>query len=185
MSEKKKEIEALISVVPTKPPNIKYKVLKDTQGNEIHIVRSLIDGIVAWGGPALGKSRADVVSIDPAMGGKHKSMVLGITLIPPGNELAVHSHDVEEGYMVVKGRGVMYTDAGEECEVKWGDAIWNGPGVRHCLRNHGDEDLWIVWCWAAPEVPSGIEELRLGSELAEKIGGEYAKQFQFKLLTPP
>jgi len=178
--------KALIGVHAQKKPRIRiHKRLKDSQGNEIRVVRSMIDGVIAWGGPLGGKARADVVSLDPTIGAEHKSLVVGIALIPPGNELALHSHEVEEVYTIIKGKGIMYTDTGEESEVSWGDCIWNGPGVRHCLRNHQNEDLWLVWCWGAAKVPSAIEELEMGAKLAKEKKGEYAEQFDFRLIGPP
>lgn len=178
--------EVLIKMHEKKQPRVKiFKTLKDKEGHEVQIVRSLIDGVQAWVGPYGGKLRLDEISIDPTMGGEHKSLVVGLALIPPGNELALHSHQVEEVYTVIKGKGVMYTSTGEQQEVQWGDIIWNGPNVAHCLRNHYHEDLWVVWCWGAPKVPSAIDELEQAGEIARTQKGQYAEQFQVNLIGPP
>ena len=162
-----------------------HKRLRDAKGHEAELVRSLIDGVVAWGGPMQGKARAEIISFDPSMGGKHKNLVVGMTLIPPANEVSMHAHSLEEAYVVIKGKGIVYTDKGDEAEVVWGDAIWFSPGTVHCIRNHTDEDLWLVFCWGHPNVPSVVDALARGGELAKKQGGEYAREFAFELIGPP
>jgi mannose-6-phosphate isomerase-like protein (cupin superfamily) len=133
------------------------KVLKDKEGRELKITNALA-GRATWLGPPLGTHRMFFIAMDPSIGTKHCLMALMV--IPPGNETSLHAHMHEEAYYVIKGRGIMYTDTGEEFEVKEGYATFQSPGVLHAMRNTGLEDLVVLYIWAGPTVPTWEEAMK-------------------------
>lgn len=65
----------------------------------------------------------------------------------PGAAHARHTHDGAEAFFVMSGRGAAGTDD-QEYEITAGQAIFVPPGVVHWFRNHGDETVEIVGCYA-------------------------------------
>jgi mannose-6-phosphate isomerase-like protein (cupin superfamily) len=70
---------------------------------------------------------------------------IDLSVLAPGADIGchTHSHDNEELYVVVAGRGLMSLD-GAEFEVQPGDVILNRAGGSHGLTNTGNEELRIV-----------------------------------------
>lgn len=133
------------------------KVLKDKAGREMKVTKAL-DGRATWLGPPLGTHRMFFVAMDPTIG--TKSITMAVMVIPPGNETSLHAHDEhEEAYYVVKGKGIMYTDTGEEFPVEPNDATYQSQGVVHCMRNTGLEDLVVIYVWAGAKVPTWMEAM--------------------------
>jgi mannose-6-phosphate isomerase-like protein (cupin superfamily) len=133
------------------------KVLQDKAGKELKVTKAL-EGRATWLGPPLGTHRMFFVAMDPSIGTKH--CVMAVMIIPPGNETSLHAHeDHEEAYYVVKGKGIMYTDTGEAFEVQENYATFQSPGVVHCMRNTGLEDLVVIYIWAGTKVPSWEEAM--------------------------
>lgn len=66
-------------------------------------------------------------------------------VVPPGSSIGLHthSHDNEELYVILKGRGIM-TIEDDDRDVEPGDVIINPPGGTHGLRNPGKEDIELV-----------------------------------------
>ena len=78
---------------------------------------------------------------------RHQS--LAEAKLAPGRITEEHYHkEVEETYLVTRGRGVM-TVAGESRDVKAGDGIAIMPGQRHRMKNTGDGDL-VFLCFCTP-----------------------------------
>lgn len=152
--------EGFIKIYPTKARGIRYSTIKDSNGREVRLVRTFEDvfpgtpeaaGPKHWVGPWDSHLRLIFDSIDPTMGSKQLKM--GVEIIKVGHEMALHSHDVEEGYIIIKGEGISFTDTGEEHKVKPYDALYHSPNVIHCLKNISPtEDLWIVWAWGGSRI---------------------------------
>lgn len=68
---------------------------------------------------------------------------LAYAMLPPGNAIEEHVDEVEEIYLVVKGKGLMKV-GNEEREVKEWDTIWLPAGEPHGLKNTGDEEMLII-----------------------------------------
>ncbi|MCX8022942.1 MAG: cupin domain-containing protein [Syntrophorhabdaceae bacterium] len=68
---------------------------------------------------------------------------LAYAILPPGNTIEEHTDEVEEIYLVLKGRGIIKV-GDEEREVKEWDAIWLPAGKPHALKNIGDEEMLII-----------------------------------------
>jgi mannose-6-phosphate isomerase-like protein (cupin superfamily) len=70
--------------------------------------------------------------------------------VPPGGETVEHYHrTTEEIYLFTSGAGRMRLGE-EESDVRAGDTVVIGPGVRHKLWNPGPEPLVLLCCCAPP-----------------------------------
>lgn len=77
-----------------------------------------------------------------------KRTVVGWTVLPPGAAHEQHRHhNVDEFWIVLKGKGVMYTPDGEE-ESGEGDVVFTPAGHYHGFKNTSDEDVVLVWGWS-------------------------------------
>lgn len=73
--------------------------------------------------------------------------VVGWTVLKPGARHERHLHrNCDEFFIVLKGRGHIYTDLGEEPAVE-GDVVYSPRGVWHGFNNTSDEDVVLVWGW--------------------------------------
>ena len=74
-------------------------------------------------------------------------LVLGWTVLPPGARHDRHRHfHAEEFLLVIKGRGEIYTDEGNEPATE-GDVVFTERGHWHGFNNTSDEDVVLVWGW--------------------------------------
>jgi mannose-6-phosphate isomerase-like protein (cupin superfamily) len=75
-------------------------------------------------------------------------LLVGWTVLPPGAQHDRHRHfNCDEFWIVVKGRGVMYTDEGERPSSE-GDVVFTPRGHWHGFKNTSDEDVVLVWGWS-------------------------------------
>jgi mannose-6-phosphate isomerase-like protein (cupin superfamily) len=72
-----------------------------------------------------------------------RGLSLQISEIPVGSEQPTHSHEPEQCYYLVKGKGLMIVD-GEEREVAAGDAVYIPARAMHGIRNIGSVTLEYV-----------------------------------------
>lgn len=94
-----------------------------------------------------------------AQGLPAQRFVQGYVVMPPGAGVAEHEHGQEEIYLFLAGRGEI-TVGGETAAIAAGNAIYIDSGVKHALRNTGDEDLVMVFTYAPTgEVGHWKEEL--------------------------
>jgi quercetin dioxygenase-like cupin family protein len=73
--------------------------------------------------------------------------VVGWTVLKPGARHERHRHrNCDEFFIVIKGRGHIYSDLGEEPSVE-GDVVYSPRGCWHGFNNTSDEDVVLVWGW--------------------------------------
>jgi quercetin dioxygenase-like cupin family protein len=85
--------------------------------------------------------------IDKATAGT-EGMLLGWTVLPPGARHDRHLHEhADEFWIVLSGRGRMYTDDGERASGE-GDVVFTPRGRWHGFHNDSDEDVVLVWGWS-------------------------------------
>ncbi len=82
------------------------------------------------------------------------SHLLGVSicLMEPGDRIREHSHDYEEAYFVLRGRGVMTLEGVGEIRLEPELTVYVPPGRVHGQVNDGDEPLHIVLALAPPPV---------------------------------
>lgn len=69
--------------------------------------------------------------------------------VAPGGFTPHHQHDYEHEILILKGRGVAQSAAGER-PFKAGDVIWVPPNEMHQFRNTGAEPLEFICLIPAP-----------------------------------
>lgn len=75
-------------------------------------------------------------------------LLVGWTVLPPGARHDKHRHpNADEFFIVVQGRGFIYTDTGREPSGQ-GDVIFTPRGHWHGFDNTGSEDVVLVWGWS-------------------------------------
>lgn len=75
-------------------------------------------------------------------------LTLGRTVLPPGARHEPHSHpNCDEFLFVVRGRGTIYTDEGEE-PAGQDDVIFTRAGHVHGFNNTSDDDVLLLWGWS-------------------------------------
>ncbi len=90
--------------------------------------------------------------------------VVGWTVLKPGARHERHRHhNCDEFFIVLKGRGHIYSDLGEEPAVE-GDVVYSPRGCWHGFNNTSQEDVVLVWGWmgAGSIEASGYEAERKG-----------------------
>lgn len=73
--------------------------------------------------------------------------VVGWTVLKPGARHERHLHrNCDEFFIVLKGRGTIYTDKGEEPSAE-GDVVYSPRSCPHGFNNTSNEDVVLVWGW--------------------------------------
>jgi len=73
--------------------------------------------------------------------------VVGWTVLKPGARHERHRHrNCDEFFIVIKGRGHIYSDLGEEPSAE-GDVVYSPRGCWHGFNNTSSEDVVLVWGW--------------------------------------
>jgi mannose-6-phosphate isomerase-like protein (cupin superfamily) len=75
------------------------------------------------------------------------SLTTGITLLPPGTAIPLHSHNVEECVLVLDGHGTAVID-GDEFSVSAGCGTWVPAGVAHRFASSPAGPLRIYWVYS-------------------------------------
>lgn len=83
-----------------------------------------------------------------------------IASVRPGEATSPHSHDEEETFLIMSGRGVITVD-GEREEVEAGDVIYLPRGSTHTLANaSNDERLdFLTIFWGSPEARRAVRDM--------------------------
>jgi quercetin dioxygenase-like cupin family protein len=77
-----------------------------------------------------------------------QQLVVGRTVLPPGARHERHAHPHADEFLVVmSGRGMVYTDGGEEPSAS-GDVIFTPAGEFHGFNNTSDGDVLLIWGWS-------------------------------------
>lgn len=75
---------------------------------------------------------------------------LAEAILNSGQITALHVHaKTEELYHITHGQGEIYLND-ESFEVRAGDSVCISPGVSHCIKNTGTEDLRFLCCCTPP-----------------------------------
>jgi quercetin dioxygenase-like cupin family protein len=69
-----------------------------------------------------------------------RNLSVQISEVPAGSEQPIHSHEPEQCYFIIKGKGLMILE-NESREVSAGDAIFIASNLNHGIKNIGDEVL--------------------------------------------
>ena len=73
--------------------------------------------------------------------------VVGWTVLKPGARHENHRHhNCDEFFIVLKGKGHIYTDHGDKPSSE-GDVVYSPRGCWHGFNNTSDEDVVLVWGW--------------------------------------
>ena len=73
--------------------------------------------------------------------------VVGWTVLKPGARHENHRHHhCDEFFIVIKGRGAVYTATGES-PSREGDVVYSPRGCWHGFNNTSSEDVVLVWGW--------------------------------------
>ena len=79
----------------------------------------------------------------------------GMTVMPPGTGIPLHTHNVEESVLILMGAATAQVgDA--EFPLAAGDATWVPAGVAHRFTNAGSGELRIYWVYAGLHVTRTI-----------------------------
>jgi mannose-6-phosphate isomerase-like protein (cupin superfamily) len=87
--------------------------------------------------------------------GAHSQLVL--MALPPGSEIGLETHPVDQFFYVVDGKGVA-TIEGRDQEIEKGDAVCVPADQPHNIANSGDEPLKLFTVYSPPQHPSGLEQ---------------------------
>lgn len=77
-----------------------------------------------------------------------REMLTGVTLIPAGAAVPLHTHNTEECITVLEGSGICEIDGRRE-EVEPFDVVFVPPSIPHRFKNEGDSNLRIQWVYGA------------------------------------
>lgn len=96
-----------------------------------------------------GSWSAMVIADDRVSGNR---CALGYSVFKPGTALPPVKHEVEEVALVLEGSGELQLDD-RTVPYRRGDALFIPAGVWHGVRNTGDEDVVMVFCFPHPAYP--------------------------------
>jgi mannose-6-phosphate isomerase-like protein (cupin superfamily) len=79
-----------------------------------------------------------------------KNMGLVLFYLPPHTVNGVGSHETEETYVILEGRGTMTFADGRRQDVDKGQFIYLPPWCEHGIENTGTETLVVLICTSPP-----------------------------------
>jgi mannose-6-phosphate isomerase-like protein (cupin superfamily) len=79
-----------------------------------------------------------------------KNMGLVLFYLPPHTKNGVGSHETEETYIILEGRGVMTFAEGKTEQVEKGMFIYLPPWCEHGIENTGTETLVVLIATSPP-----------------------------------
>lgn len=90
-----------------------------------------------------------------------ENFVLGIVELEPNGKVPLHSHEQEEVYVILEGKGKIRV--GEEVSpVRSGIAVYLPPHTEHELINDSDQPMKMMFTYAPAGVVSHWEEEKKG-----------------------
>lgn len=97
-------------------------------------------------------------------GGSGKFALMVNTLAPHTEDAAaVHSHDAEHGFFILRGHG-RFMIAGEEFEAGPDDAVYVPANAPHLVSNPGDEEFTYVVIYAPAEPADDLRQRFAGRD---------------------
>jgi len=87
------------------------------------------------------------VMVGPGAKLEAANFVIGYVTLYPGGSVPIHSHEQEEVYFIVEGKGAMQVES-ELQSVQTGDCIYIRPQLEHVLTNTGQTDMIMMFCYA-------------------------------------
>lgn len=100
-----------------------------------------------------------------------KQILNGITIIAPGEAIALHTHNCEESVIVLEGKAVAELD-GVDHPLDTFDTTWLPADVPHRFKNASKEKtLRIFWTYASPDATRTL----VATGEMHRIGSEHAK----------
>ena len=94
-----------------------------------------------------------------------------VVLDPEGGQVPWHSHEPEEVYFVIEGRGEICVGA-ERAEIRGGQMVHLPPGIFHQLTNVGRTPLVMLYCCGRGITLHGKQELSGGLPAAGRDAPE-------------
>jgi len=88
----------------------------------------------------------------------NKELTLLVSLIYPHSTTGLHTHDVDEYMYIASGHGVAISEDGEEVEVHPDMLVYAPAGVKHEMKNTGDETLKLICVYVPALKASGYFE---------------------------
>jgi succinate-semialdehyde dehydrogenase / glutarate-semialdehyde dehydrogenase len=79
------------------------------------------------------------------------TVTTGTTTFAPGTEIPLHSHNVEESVLIVRGEATAVI-GDRRHDLMAGEATWVPAGVPHHFVNRGDGELTIYWVYGGRDV---------------------------------
>ncbi|HEX3931822.1 MAG TPA: cupin domain-containing protein [Nocardioides sp.] len=95
-------------------------------------------------------SRGSGVSTVPFVGhwnSELSTITTGMTVFPPGTAIPLHTHNVEETVLVLRGEATAVL-GDQSVDLTAGEATWVAAGVPHRFVNRGAGELAIYWTYA-------------------------------------
>ena len=87
----------------------------------------------------------------------------GYVVIYPGGGVPLNSHDEEESFTILSGRGVMTLD-GKDYPARPLDVFFVRPNTPHHIVNTGDTDMEVMFVYAPKKVAAHwAEEMAIKS----------------------
>jgi HTH-type transcriptional regulator, repressor for puuD len=71
----------------------------------------------------------------------------GMTVLPPGTGIPLHTHNVEESVLILTGLATAQIGE-QELQLSAGDATWVPAGIAHRFANAGSTEMRIYWVYA-------------------------------------
>ncbi|MHB8489366.1 MAG: cupin domain-containing protein [Candidatus Dormibacteria bacterium] len=75
------------------------------------------------------------------------SYTTGMTVLPAGTGIPLHTHNVEESVLILAGSATAQI-GDTELQLTAGDATWVPAGVAHRFANAGTTEMRIYWVYA-------------------------------------
>lgn len=82
------------------------------------------------------------------------TLTAGVTRVPVGGWLGLHSHEATEIYHVLAGNGTVHL-AGKDELIQPGSIVFIPSGCVHGIRNTGDRELEFFYVYAAESATDG------------------------------
>jgi HTH-type transcriptional repressor of puuD len=83
------------------------------------------------------------------------TVTTGTTEFAPGTGLPLHSHNVEETVLVLRGEATAVV-GDIRVDLVAGQATWVPAGVPHCFLNRGENQMVIYWVYGGRHVTRTI-----------------------------